>query len=349
MSNLLTSKFLFAATMLVAIALAYFELLFSATGLVCLYFFITALTFLKITIKLKVHHLSRAKFSYGFSILHLLLFILSLPWAQTWLGNIQLYLLLFSATALLIALGYRTQLLIMTSVEKTQQVQQLTQQLQSEKTLFETTLQENQEELESHVQERTLELHIALQELEEVNRELAEKTTLDELTGLYNRRYYDQKILAEYRRSRRNLSPLSLVVIDIDHFKKVNDNHGHTAGDQCLKAVAELLKGTLLRSTDIACRYGGEEFCLILPETTAQGAELFAEELRKKVAQLSVQYSGQPIPLTISCGISTYQQQDGAVPETIFAAADNALYQAKNQGRNQVVVAEAILMKRIEE
>ena len=105
-----------------------------------------------------------------------------------------------------------------------------------------------------------------MQELEDANRELEAKNTFDDLTGLYNRRFYDQKILAEHRRSRRNLTPLSIVVIDIDHFKHVNDNYGHLAGDHCLAALAEQIKKVLRRSTDIGCRYGGEEFCLILPE-----------------------------------------------------------------------------------
>jgi len=193
-----------------------------------------------------------------------------------------------------------------------------------------------QDELESKVQERTLELNIALQELEEVNKELQEKNTLDELTGLYNRRHYDQKILAEYRRSRRNLTPLSLIVIDIDHFKQVNDNYGHLAGDECLVVVATCIKQCLRRSADIGCRYGGEEFCLILPETDSNGALALAEELRESIEACHANYNGVDINLTISCGSSTYLQQKHVQPEHIFAVADQALYQAKNNGRNQV-------------
>jgi len=193
-----------------------------------------------------------------------------------------------------------------------------------------------QDELESKVQERTLELNIALQELEEANKELQEKNTLDELTGLYNRRHYDQKILAEYRRSRRNLTPLSLVVIDIDHFKRVNDNYGHLAGDACLVVIANCIKQCLRRSTDIGCRYGGEEFCLILPETDNKGALALAEELRESIEAYRANYNGIDISLTISCGLSTYLQQKHIQPEQLFAVADQALYQAKNNGRNQV-------------
>jgi diguanylate cyclase (GGDEF)-like protein len=195
---------------------------------------------------------------------------------------------------------------------------------------------EEHDELEGKVQERTLELNIALQELEEMNKELQEKNTLDDLTGLYNRRFYDQKILAEYRRSRRNLTPLSLVVIDIDHFKKVNDKYGHLAGDECLVAVSTCIKECLRRSADISCRYGGEEFCLILPETDSKGALALAEELRESIANCQVNYNNSTIKLTISCGISTYLQQKNVQLEHLFAAADKALYQAKHNGRNQV-------------
>lgn len=196
--------------------------------------------------------------------------------------------------------------------------------------------EENQEKLESRVQERTLELNIALQELEIVNKELEEKNTLDELTGLYNRRYYDQKIVAEHRRSRRNLTPLSLVVVDIDHFKSVNDTYGHIVGDKCLVWVAAKLKDILGRVTDIGCRYGGEEFCLILPETDMAGATSLAENLRTDIESDTFIYEDKQIPITISCGVSSYWQQADITPIEIFSAADEALYKAKKDGRNQV-------------
>ena len=194
---------------------------------------------------------------------------------------------------------------------------------------------ENQEKLEQHVQERTLELNIALQELEEVNQELARKNTLDELTGLNNRRFYDQKILAEFRRSKRNLTPLSLILIDIDHFKNVNDTYGHQAGDLCLQKLGQLITSSLKRSADTGCRYGGEEFCLILPDTDTLGAIEFAEDLRHKVSQIKCEHEDTIITMHISCGISTYKQQENVNQESIFAAADKALYQAKNKGRDQ--------------
>lgn len=195
--------------------------------------------------------------------------------------------------------------------------------------------QENQDLLEEKVQERTLELNIALQELEEVNQELEQKNTLDELTGLFNRRFYDQKIVAEYRRSKRNLTPLSLVLIDIDHFKVVNDTYGHLAGDQCLVWLSEQIKKSLKRSSDTAFRYGGEEFCLILPDTDNQGAIALAEVLRKCIAKQPCLYKDIEIPLTISNGVSTYIQQVDVQPEQLFVGADKALYQSKGAGRNQ--------------
>ena len=198
--------------------------------------------------------------------------------------------------------------------------------------------QENQEQLEFRVQERTLELNIALQELGELNAELAEKSTVDELTGLHNRRHYDNKILAEFRRSRRNLTPLSLVVIDADHFKSINDTYGHLVGDECLIHLAKKINLCLRRSTDIGCRYGGEEFCLILPETDEAGAQSLAEELRILICTEAVKYQGKSIDLTVSCGITTYKHQAECTTELLFKAADKALYLAKENGRNQVQV-----------
>jgi diguanylate cyclase (GGDEF)-like protein len=195
--------------------------------------------------------------------------------------------------------------------------------------------QENQDLLEERVQERTLELHITLQELEEANRELEKKNTIDELTGLFNRRFYDQKIFAEFRRSKRNLTPLSLVIIDIDHFKVVNDTYGHLTGDHCLVWLGNHLKQSLKRSSDKAFRYGGEEFCLILPDTDEKGAIALAEALRKVIEQNPCIHNNNEIPLTISSGIFTYIQQGDLQPEQIFTRADKALYKAKHNGRNQ--------------
>jgi diguanylate cyclase (GGDEF)-like protein len=203
---------------------------------------------------------------------------------------------------------------------------------------------ESQEQLESRVQERTLELNIALQELEAVNQELKEKNTLDELSGLYNRRYYDQKMLAEFRRSRRNLTPLSLILVDIDHFKRVNDNYGHLTGDKCIVEVASLLKSLLCRSTDVGCRYGGEEFCLILPETDENGALALAQKICQSVRKQTISNNEYVIELAVSCGVTTYQQEKEVTPELIFENVDKALYKAKEAGRDQVQVSKFKLL-----
>lgn len=214
------------------------------------------------------------------------------------------------------------------------------------KNKLEEEIQDIQYEFDDKVQERTLELNIALQELEEVNKELAAKTTIDDLTGLFNRRYYDQKISAEYRRSYRNRTPLCLIIIDIDHFKNVNDTYGHSVGDDCLKLLAKQLKNASNRSADIACRFGGEEFCMILPETDGDGGVHFAEVLRKAVGKMSFSFQEIEIPITISCGVAVYEQQSAnestnVNTEILFCAADKALYQAKQQGRNRVKLAES--------
>lgn len=353
MTNFLQNKFLIVYAIVLLVVLVLTGQLFSSTtGF--LFIYLTALFFnVKLVAKVKSSGITTPWLKTFFSLNVVFNVIAALASIVVLYSEVILLphaYLLSASIILLSALSWQVNQAFVALINKQQNDNQvLADQLTRQQLAFENTLQENQDKLENKVQERTLELHIALQELEDVNRELAKKTTIDDLTGLFNRRYYDQKILAEYRRSRRNLSALSIVVIDIDHFKKVNDTHGHLAGDQCLVAVAQWLKQSLHRSSDVACRYGGEEFCLILPETEPAGAMAFADELRHKISQLSVVYQGTVIPLTISCGISCYQQQEGASPESLFAAADQALYHAKQQGRNQVQLADPILLKSIEE
>lgn len=347
MHKFLSLHYTLTLTLSVAIYLFIEQQLTSISGIICLYFLIVSILLSKLCViwQANQHHLLTAIKSLIIVFFScFLLSLLALSLKLTWFFAIESYLVILFST-LELWLLYSHTLETIKREKITAQQHHSENLLQSaEISLLQKTLDTSQEELESKVQERTLELNIALQELEERNRELAAKTTIDELTGLYNRRYYDQKVLAEYRRSRRNLSPLSLIILDIDHFKKVNDTYGHLAGDECLKALAQVIKGSLHRSTDIACRFGGEEFCLILPETPSAGAELFANSLREKVANLAVNFQSQTINFTISCGVSTYKQQANSDPNSIFSAADKALYQAKQQGRNQVIVAEANLL-----
>ena len=198
-------------------------------------------------------------------------------------------------------------------------------------------LQENTtEDLEYKVQERTLELEIALRELSETNRELQEKNTLDALTGIRNRSYFDKKYQAEIRRSRREKTQLSVVMMDIDHFKKVNDQYGHLVGDECIKTVAYTLQKSLKRPSDAVCRYGGEEFALILPSTDLEGAILLVERLRAEIEKISIQIEDTSVNITISAGIGTAIADLNHPEDIILALADKQLYAAKNAGRNNV-------------
>ena len=198
-------------------------------------------------------------------------------------------------------------------------------------------LQENTtEDLEYKVQERTLELEIALRELSATNRELQEKNTLDALTGIRNRSYFDKKYQAEVRRSRREHTQLSIVMMDIDHFKNVNDKYGHLVGDECIKTVALTLNKALKRPSDDVCRYGGEEFALILPSTDLEGALVLVEQLRTEIEKTTIQAEDVSVNITISAGIGTAIANLGQSEDIILALADKQLYAAKNAGRNNV-------------
>ncbi|GGO65966.1 sensor domain-containing diguanylate cyclase [Bowmanella pacifica] len=193
-----------------------------------------------------------------------------------------------------------------------------------------------QEELEYNVQERTLELEIALRELSEKNEELEERNTQDALTGIRNRRYFDKKYIAELRRSRREQTALSVAMLDIDHFKSVNDKYGHLIGDECIRAVARLIQDHLRRPADDVCRYGGEEFALLLPNTDIEGAVLLLEQIRQAVAATPIQTPAGPIQLTISGGIASSVVAQDADEMQLLSLADQALYKAKQAGRNQI-------------
>jgi diguanylate cyclase (GGDEF)-like protein len=198
-------------------------------------------------------------------------------------------------------------------------------------------LQENAtEDLEYKVQERTLELEIALRELSETNRELQEKNTLDALTGIRNRSYFDKKYQAEVRRSRREQTQLSVVMMDIDHFKNVNDQFGHLVGDECIKSVAHTLEKALKRPSDDVCRYGGEEFALILPSTDLEGALTLVEQLRVEIEKTTIQAEDVSVNITISAGIATAIADLNQPEDIILALADKQLYAAKSAGRNNV-------------
>ena len=171
-------------------------------------------------------------------------------------------------------------------------------------------------------------------ELATYEQKLVEMNTTDALTGMYNRRFLESRLKEECARQRRYARPFSLLMIDIDFFKKVNDTYGHQGGDLVLQAVAAKAK-SLIRSTDFFARYGGEEFCCLLPETDTEAAEKVAEHLRIQIAEMESRFEGQSIKVTISLGISAFLPDDS--PETLLKRADDALYQAKSSGRNRFV------------
>ena len=197
---------------------------------------------------------------------------------------------------------------------------------------------ETEETLEDNIQARTLELQFALTELAEKNKALEEQTTLDALSGVRNRAYFDKKIQAEIKRSRREQRPLSLVMLDIDHFKQINDNHGHLAGDAVIRGVAQRIQAQLKRSSDHICRYGGEEFALILPNTDADGVLAFAEQIRASIAATPFDTEIGPLAVQISAGCYAMTADAAMVSTDYIQAADAALYQAKQAGRNQVLL-----------
>ncbi len=173
-------------------------------------------------------------------------------------------------------------------------------------------------------------------ELIETNRKLEAFSYQDGLTGIGNRRLYEQVLESEWRRARRNRQPISMVVIDIDHFKEYNDHYGHVMGDQCLRQIATALDGVANRSTDFCARYGGEEFVLLLPETDFSAARMIAEKVRSAILELKIPHakSATAEVVTVSAGVCTLVPEQGETPERLFEIADRALYLAKKNQRN---------------
>lgn len=173
-------------------------------------------------------------------------------------------------------------------------------------------------------------------ELLKVNKQLEKLSTTDALTGLANRRYLLEHFAAEYERAKRYRHHLSILLIDVDHFKKVNDTYGHICGDAVLKKMSSVMRKTI-RSTDLIARYGGEEIVVLLQETDKQQALLIAEKIRHKVAAQTIVCEENPLVITVSIGVATYPGIDCSGPMQMLNVADQALYQAKDNGRNKVV------------
>lgn len=175
-------------------------------------------------------------------------------------------------------------------------------------------------------------------ELERANGELQHLSVMDELTGIANRRFFNNVMTQEWARSARAVIPLSLIMIDIDFFKFYNDHFGHQRGDACLRRVADALTGVAKRPGDYVARYGGEEFTVILSHTGLQGALTVAEALRTGVEDLNLQHPRSPVHdrVTISLGVASTVPERCGSPDLLVATADQATYQAKRDGRNRV-------------
>ncbi len=191
----------------------------------------------------------------------------------------------------------------------------------------------------SYVQLRLLTLEKA--ETKSANTRLKQLLDRDALTGIANRRHFDESLSSEWRRARRNQTPLSLLMIDVDHFKNYNDHYGHQAGDQCLRDLAQELAHCFQRSGEILARYGGEEFVVVLPGSTAEEAQHAAEVARHAIQQRVLPHAASPVApvVTISIGAATVIPGADNSPEAMVAAADRALYAAKHAGRNRVIHA----------
>lgn len=194
-------------------------------------------------------------------------------------------------------------------------------------------------ELELKVHERTAQLRNTMRELEQANRKLASLSLNDALTGLYNRRHMDNILPELCREARRTGNPLTLALIDADHFKRINDTWGHDYGDQCLKQIAGILDEHVKRPRDVAIRFGGEEFALLLPGTHSEGAHKLCLTILQAARGMPLTAPDkQSFRLTLSAGIA--ELGTGEEPSDLFRRADEALYHAKGMGRDQVVLAD---------
>lgn len=182
-----------------------------------------------------------------------------------------------------------------------------------------------------------------LMQLKQSQDQLARSARIDGLTQVNNRREFERSIEMEWRRVQRAKRKIALIMVDIDHFKAFNDFYGHLAGDGCLRTVAKAINNTIQRAHDLVCRYGGEEFAIILPDTDLRGAELLAAKMIQAVSELKIEHKKSETldVVTISAGIACLSPFHGGSPHDLISQADQALYQAKESGRNQLVTAQA--------
>ncbi|MBQ4859753.1 diguanylate cyclase [Pseudoalteromonas sp. MMG007] len=336
--NIITS--IFAVTLLFTWALPNALLTIfclTATPIVICYYLATTIMYMHHTPSKPVQALTVALIFFLLALAYLIIVVFGLyPLSISSLAFI--FICFFSSTFCL-CFGVLKQFIL----ERDEQV--ITQQtLIAENAAQDTLLKERlmlqeqaQKELESQVDERTFELQVTLRELEDKNHELEQLNMEDALTGVKNRRFFDKKLIMELRRSRREQTPLSIIMLDIDRFKSINDNYGHLTGDQVIRAVADTIKQHLKRPLDDVARYGGEEFVILLPNTAHNGVLDIAEKIRKAIEINQINVAGTFINTTVSAGTYTAVIDDINNPELFTHNADKALYYAKQHGRNQVI------------
>jgi len=210
----------------------------------------------------------------------------------------------------------------------------------SQQALIETKTAANLE-LEQRVAARTQDLNQTMAQLQQANERLQRLSTTDGLTQVRNRAFFDQVLASEYRRAFRLKTALTLILLDIDHFKHINDSYGHLGGDACLRALADLMRHKVQREGDVLARYGGEEFVLLLLNTTEAAALSLAESFRADIEAMQTPFGGQTLRFTASFGVACSPPGQPATPQTLLAQADAALYQAKHDGRNCVRLAKS--------
>ncbi|NOX76326.1 MAG: GGDEF domain-containing protein [Gammaproteobacteria bacterium] len=195
-----------------------------------------------------------------------------------------------------------------------------------------------QQQLESQLEQLNHRVHNMEAEGEQLRQRLQQKheqALHDPLTGLYNRLAYDERIAQEFIRWKRYQQPMALMMIDVDHFKAINDRYGHKAGDKALTLIAHQLRRHL-RESDFLARFGGEEFVVLMPETELAAAQVAAEKLREAVQQCQFHYQGKQVPITVSAGLARLREDDDTI-DPLFQRADRAMYRAKDAGRNRCI------------
>lgn len=191
-------------------------------------------------------------------------------------------------------------------------------------------------QLASRVEERSGALWHAVRQLENANRQLSELSRRDGLTGVHNRRHFEERYPELVQLASRHHQPLAVMLIDADHFKQLNDRHGHATGDECLRLIARSLNHVVSRSTDLVARYGGEEFVVVLPDTNSDGALAIAESVRSEVSQLTIPGNAPELHVSVSIGLVLCTPEPGEDGTRLISEADTALYRAKHNGRNRI-------------